>query len=319
MSGNLRAVMCEELSISDWQLHRLISRAPHAYKIYTIPKKGGGQRVIAQPARETKIIQGWLIQNIFSKLPVHDCAAAYKAGANIKKNANQHSANAYLSKFDFKDFFTSIRASDLKKHLERHLDGIFDDEELNDIVRISCIAQKGLDELRLSIGAPSSPVLSNTIMYDFDSAVSSWCEGRGISYTRYADDLTFSTGVKGQCSDIEPALREIVRKIEYPALRFNNKKTIHLSKKHQRRVTGLVLNNDGKVSLGRQRKREISALIHKFGLGLLAVNDIYRLQGLLGFARDVEPLFVARMTGKYGSQLIEAIFKVRKPAENRAM
>lgn len=312
MTNKLRSAICEQLSISENQLNRLILRAPHAYKVYTIPKKTGGHRTIAQPAKETKILQAWIIENILSKLPIHNSAAAYKSGASIKKNALAHCEHAYLSKFDFKDFFTSIRASDVNAHLTKHLSSLLSEEDRNDVVRICCFSQKGLDELRLSIGAPSSPIISNTIMYEFDSRISSWCEERSITYTRYADDLAFSTNVKGICSDIEPAIRGIVRDLAYPSLRFNNKKTTHLSKKNQRRITGLILSNEGKVSLGRERKREISALIHKHTLNLLPQSEVFRLQGLLGFARDVEPLFVARVAGKYGSSVIEAIFKERK-------
>lgn len=312
MKISLRKELQESLGVSEGQLNRLFLRSPHTYKIYTIAKRTGGKRTIAQPAKETKFIQHWLIENVFKKLPIHECATAYKPDASIKKNAAAHKDNSYITKFDFKDFFTSIKAGDLVKHVSRYLKGSLDAEDIKDIARISCIKLNGRDELCLSVGAPSSPTLSNTIMFDFDQAVSAWCKTHDIIYTRYADDLAFSTTLKGISGEIEPAIREIVQKLDYPRLRFNTKKTTHLSKKHQRRITGLVITNDGNVSLGRARKREISALIHKFSLGLLPDAEIYSLQGLLGFARDVEPLFLSRMRGKYSSDLIEKILQMRK-------
>jgi retron-type reverse transcriptase len=293
-------------------LNRLFQRAPHSYKVYTIPKRSGGQRTIAQPAKETKFIQRWLIQNIFSQLPVHECASAYKVGASIKKNANAHKKNSYVTKLDFKDFFPSIKSDDLVKHISKHLGSSLGAQDIQDIARISCIRLLGRSDLCLSVGAPSSPVLSNTIMYGFDSEVSAWCAESGITYTRYADDLTFSTSTKGISSDIEPFVKGIAQKLTYPSLSLNNKKTTHLSKKHQRRITGIIINNEGNLSLGRNRKREISALIHKYSLGMLPEPEMFRLQGLLGFAKDVEPLFVARMRGKYTSRLIDEIFQKRK-------
>jgi RNA-directed DNA polymerase len=312
MTARLKNDMQESLGISEAQLHRLILRAPHSYKVYTIPKRSGGERTIAQPAKEIKFIQQWLIENIFQKLPIHECASAYKVGASIKKNADAHKSNSYVAKFDFKNFFTSIKSEDLVKHISKYLGNDWGTEDIQDIARISCIRFKGRKNLCLSIGAPSSPILSNTIMYNFDSEIFAWCVENGITYTRYADDLTFSTSKKEISSNIELIIRSVIRRLDYPKLYLNNKKTTHVSKKHQRRITGIIINNEGNISLGRNRKREISALIHKFSLGILPEPEIFRLQGLLGFAKDVEPLFVARMRGKYKSSLIEKILLTRK-------
>jgi RNA-directed DNA polymerase len=312
MTDHLRCDLQESLGISDYLLNRLIQRAPHSYKVYTIPKRSGGLRTIAQPAKETKFIQRWLIQNIFSQLPVHECASAYKVGASIKKNANAHKSHSYITKLDFKDFFPSITSNDLVKHISKYLGNGLGTQDIQDIARISCIRLQGKSNLCLSVGAPSSPVLSNSIMYSFDSQVFAWCAENGITYTRYADDLTFSTSTKQISSDIEPFVIGVAQKLTYPSLSLNSKKTTHLSKKHQRRITGIIINNEGNISIGRNRKREISALIHKFTLGILPEPEIFRLQGLLGFAKDVEPLFVARMRGKYTSKLIEEILKKRK-------
>lgn len=312
MTDHLRHDLEGSLGLSDYLINRLIDRAPYSYKVYTIPKRSGGQRTIAQPAKEIKFIQRWLIQNIFDKLPVHECASAYKDGASIKKNANSHKSHSYFIKLDFKDFFPSITSSDLVMHISKHLGHIFGAQDVQDIARVSCIRLHGKGDLCLSVGAPSSPVLSNTIMFSFDSEVSAWCAQNGITYTRYADDLTFSTSTKGICSEIESFVKGVTQELDYPNLTLNFNKTTHLSKKHQRRITGVIINNFGALSLGRNRKREISALIHKFSLDILPESEIFRLQGLLGFAKDVEPLFVARMRRKYSSRLIEEVLKKRK-------
>lgn len=311
MTDHLRSDLQESLGMSEHLLDRLFQRAPHTYKVYTIPKQSGGQRTIAQPAKETKFIQRWLIQNIFNNLPIHECASAYKVGASIKKNADAHKNHSYVTKLDFKDFFLSITLNDLVKHISKHLGESLGTQDIQDIARISCIRLPGRSNLCLSVGAPSSPVLSNSIMYSFDSEVCAWCVESGITYTRYADDLTFSTCIKGISRNIEPFIRGVSQKLTYPSISLNSKKTTHLSKKYQRRITGLIINNEGNISLGRKRKREISALIHKYTLGILPESEIFRLQGLLGYAKDVEPLFVSRMRGKYTSKLIEEVLQKR--------
>lgn len=312
MTLDLRAELQEALGISEAQLNRLILRAPHTYKVYTIPKRTGGRRTIAQPARETKFLQYWLIKNVFSRLPVHACAMAYRPDSSIRRNAEAHMHNSYLAKFDFKNFFTSIKIDALVLHFSKYLSEYLSESDISDVARISCIKPEGGGKMCLSIGAPSSPILSNSIMFEFDTTVFDWCQKNDFVYTRYADDLAFSTSEKDVCSTIEVAVRRVVRSLEHPRLMFNNKKTTLVSKKHQRRVTGLIIANDETISLGRDRKRSISSLIHKYSLGVLPKDDIYSLQGVLAFALDVEPAFIRRMSAKYGSALIEAIFQVRK-------
>jgi len=312
MPVDISQTLQEAFGLSDLQLQRLITRSPHSYKIYTIPKKSGGMRTIAQPAKETKYLQHWLIANIFSMLPVHDCASAYKSGASIKLNADAHSKNQYLSKFDFRDFFPSIKYSDLIVHFERYLNGHLDPKSIKLAARLSCIRIKSDKSLCLSVGAPSSPVLSNSVMFDFDSQVYHWCLSRGITYTRYADDLSFSTNIANLSSEIQPWIQETLQNILYPKLTLHPEKTIHLSKKFQRRITGVIISNEGRLSIGRDRKRLISALIHRFSLSELQDQEIHNLQGLLGFAADIEPDFVLRMRKKYDSKLIDRIFSSRK-------
>lgn len=302
----------EATGLSDVQIYRLITRAPHAYKVYTIPKKSGGTRTIAQPAKEIKFLQRWLIENVLGKLPLHECATAYHSNASIKRNAAAHQNNAYISKFDFENFFPSIKEADLIQHLTKHLNVHLSDADIQVVARLCCMRNKGSQERQLSIGAPSSPLLSNSVMFDFDSEIASWCIENGFTYTRYADDLTFSTNTKGGSKELEAEVGKVIANLTYPKIRINKKKTIHLSKKYQRRITGLIINNDDQLSIGRDRKREISTLIHRHSLKLLSVEETYHLQGLLGFAKDIEPNFLTSMRRKYGNVIVDAIFKIRK-------
>lgn len=302
-----------DLSLDSSQLTRIVARAPRTYKVYTIPKKSGGHRVIAQPAKETKYVQAWLIENLFSKLPIHPGAAAYVKGASIKKNALRHADNAYMVKLDFKNFFSSVRAEDVRQHLQRHVESLTD-IELDYITRVVCI--KSVDSLVLSVGSPASPVLTNSIMYDFDVVASKWAEDNGFKYSRYADDLTFSTSVRDASVKVEPMVRDALAGLVYPRLSLNEEKTIHLSKKGRRQVTGLIITNSGTISLGRSRKREISSMVHKFSLGVLPSREVFRLQGLLGFVCDAEPLFLASLRAKYGADVLSALLQKRQPPKS---
>lgn len=313
---NFREHLSDEFMISEHEVVRLLARAPYAYKRYTIPKKNGGVRSIAQPAKETKIIQSFMMSFWFYKLPVHDCAAAYKQGASIKNNAERHVGCTYISKFDFVNFFGSITEGAVKTLLSKVFGGQLSERSISDMARMSCIRDRVTGRLTLSIGAPSSPILSNAVMFDFDSVVSRWCVERDIVYSRYADDLTFSSNEKGKTFLVEEFLQDTLKKVPEPLLTLNVDKTIHASKKNQRRVTGLVLSNEGDVTIGRDKKRLISAMVHRFAIGALDHKSIAHLQGLIGFAQDVEPLFVAKLRGKYTSKLITELMRVRGVKRN---
>lgn len=308
---DFRKHLSDELGITGHDVARLLFRAPYTYKRYTIPKKNGGVRYIAQPAKETKIIQHFMMDEWFSKLPIHECAAAYKDGASIKDNAGRHAGSIYISKFDFVNFFGSITESNVKSILSQAFAGQLSEKSIADMARMSCIRDEITGRLALSIGAPSSPVLSNAVMFNFDTVVNQWCSERDIKYSRYADDLTFSCNKKGATFLAEEFIEGTLKELPEPLLSLNANKTIHASKKNQRRVTGLILTNDGKVSIGRDRKRLISAMVHRFSRGELDDKSIGNLQGLLGFAQDVEPLFVARLRGKYSSRVITDLMKIR--------
>jgi len=313
MSSTWKKSIIRDLSITEEELDRVIARAPHSYKTYTIPKKSGGVRRISQPAQEVKYLQYWLIRNVFSSLPVHPAATAYESGSSIRRNAAAHQSSRYLVKFDFRNFFTSIKHSDVQSHLMMQDHAEMSLEDAHEIARLACIKYPYAEQMCLSIGAPSSPKLSNSILFRFDEVISEWCSENGFTYSRYADDMTFSTNQKGLSDQVEGELRSTIRSLQYPELRLNNRKTMHLSKASSRRITGIVLTNQGPLSIGRAKKRQIRSMVYAFKQGGLEESDVWKLQGLIGFAMDVEKNFIPRLKEKYGSQVIDEILRLRKP------
>jgi RNA-directed DNA polymerase len=89
-------------------------------------------------------------------------------------------------------------------------------------------------------------------------------------------------------------------------------KTVFASKAHNRHVTGVTITNDGKLSLGRERKRMIASLIHQYKIGIIEDEDKYFMQGLLAFSISIEPDFIKRMAVKYSQTLIDGILSLRK-------
>lgn len=281
-------------------LQAVAKTAPWRYKVFTIPKRrGDGVRVVAQPSRELKAIQREITSLLLSKLPVHDCAHGYVRNRGIRSNAEQHLQSRFMLKLDLTDFFPSIRPPDFETHVHRHLSNEIDESELRLISRLLFWAPKGSHDLRLCIGAPSSPALSNTVVFDMDVEISDRCRELGVNYTRYADDLTLSATEPNILSDLERVVGRIISQLEYPRLRLNREKFVHTSMARRRVVTGLVITNEGQVSIGRERKRLIRAMAHRASLGQLDDDEVRRLEGMLSFAASIEPEFVAAVKQRF--------------------
>lgn len=290
------------------ELHAILATAPLRYKVYKIPKRGGrGSRTIAHPAPEVKLLQRVLVERVLHKLPVHTAAVGYRAGKSIADHAKPHLDSAYLLKLDFKDFFPSIKANDVREHATRHL-SFLSREDIVLLANLLCWKSRPNDwQLTLSVGAPSSPLVSNSVMYEFDQDISTRCLSAGIAYTRYADDLAFSTSTPQKLSDVVSWVQEQLNTLAYPRLSLNTAKTTNVSKKYRRSLVGLVLTPDRRLSLGRDRKRLIHTQLYRCVLGKLSAAEVSSLRGTLAFAWGVEPTFIHTLLRKYGSAPMELL------------
>ncbi|MBN7806456.1 retron St85 family RNA-directed DNA polymerase [Agrobacterium rosae] len=302
MASFLRT-MAVETGLSEVVVQRIMQSAPHRYKHYEIDKRSGGKRQISQPATEVKLLQRVFVELYLSKLPVHPAAMAYLPNKSILDNANAHAEAGSILKMDFKDFFPSIRKASwmsycaefsiLENHAERDL-----------AASLLFQRSKGSGAMQLAIGAPSSPALSNILMFQFDEVISSEVSKDKVVYTRYADDLTFSADRSWNLVDVEKTVKRALREIAYPRLQLHPDKTIHVTKKFSRTVTGLVLANDGRVTIGKRRKRAIHAATHSASLGRLDDRQMQKLAGMLAFVHSVEPAFMGVLERRYGSETI---------------
>jgi RNA-directed DNA polymerase len=294
--SSVTSALAAESGLAEPSVAHLIRTAQFRYKVYKVPKRNGsGMRTIAQPSREIKRLQSMSLELFLRPLPVHDAAHAYVRGRGIRTNASAHAKSRYLLKLDFADFFPSIQPEDFAWHINKYLPSMFGPDEVRELGRLLFWLPKGEHQPRLSIGAPSSPFISNSLLFDVDVAISMAARNVGATYTRYADDLTFSTSIAHSLDHMASAVREIVRAAAYPRLTLNEAKTVYASMRGRREVTGMVIANGGAVSLGRDRKRKIRAMYHKHRLGQLNDKEEARLNGLLAFANDIEPQFLERL------------------------
>lgn len=301
-----------ELGLTREFIRSLASGASYEYKKYTIKKKNGGDREIFHPSRKLKAIQTWVLRNALSSLRVHGAATAYRRGQSILDNASKHVKQRYLLRLDLQDFFPSIVEADFRKYVEDDADLAkrWQKEDVDLLVAI--LFRHG----KLTIGAPTSPALSNALCFALDSELTSATEKRGIIYTRYADDLFFSAYNQGVLAAIESETSAILRTLKYPAsLHINKVKTVHSSKKKKRQVTGLTLGSDEKVHVSRAYKRKIRAMVH--GYDQLGDVDKVALPGMISFVAGFEPQFLNALITKYGFDLIHKVTQLRPLLERQ--
>ncbi|HAT1888590.1 TPA: RNA-directed DNA polymerase [Legionella pneumophila] len=329
------------ISLDDINIDELLKTAPLQYKVYEIPKKSGGKRTIAQPTAKLKILQREKILELENTFPVHNCAKAYKKNNNgIFENAKAHQDNSYFYKFDFEDFFESIKARDFNQYLlqfgyslneridlimlffrfnkqsdKRKTNKIYkllynsDFNKSNNMSLLNVMVNEFSNEFQLSVGAPSSPFISNAILYEFDDMTQKWASEIGITYTRYADDITLSSRSKFEIADLEKEILNISSKMNFPKLKLNKRKEKYCSFKNRVSITGLNITPDHKISIGRKKKREISSMIHHFKLGKLSKDKMNRLRGWLSYCKAVENSFLDKMKIKYSEDTILEILK----------
>jgi RNA-directed DNA polymerase len=271
------------------------------YRTFTIPKKSGGERKISEPLPSLKEIQHWILQEILDKLPVSRYAKAYVHKRSIRENARFHIGQKVVLTLDIEDFFGSLKYKRVYK--------IF--LELGYSIPVStmlsnlCCLDGGLPQ-----GAPTSPALSNLLMFVTDKRISGFIKQKGIRYTRYADDMTFS-------GDFEPGMVvKFVRSVlNDKNLKLNEKKTRVRKPGQKQEVTGAVVNE--KIQAPKELRKSLRQAVYyieKYGLAShldktqnFKANHIYHWLGIANFILflnpgDKEALKYREMLRKYVNQ-----------------
>lgn len=279
---------------------KIIAQYKGKYKKFYIPKKNGGTRTIYHPAQQLKMLQYAIDINVIQKLPVSTIAKAYikNLKSPLRSIALEHTKYKYTVRIDFKDFFPSLHPKDIYPPINNiyHVE----DYEFDIISKI--LFRNTPHGLILPIGAPSSPNVSNAIMYDFDNIFMSTCiniDKQG-SVSRYADDLYFSTNIQGACLKFYEQILDYCKKIETPHLEINTEKLLFLSRGNRRIVCGLTIASQGSVSIGRDRKIKIKKMLYNMSRGFLKSEEIQSLRGTMAFIKDVEPEYYNKLIIKYG-------------------
>ena len=223
----------------------------HLYTKYAIPKKSGKMRVISAPAPGLKRIQKAIAVRLLDPLEAHETAFGFVVGRSIVDNAKMHVGKPVVVNADVRDCFPSVRWPLVRAALIRDLSDRLSPLSISFLVDLCTV------EGVLPIGAPTSPAILNRVLFKTDEILSQQATLRGCSYTRYADDLTFSGGEN--TVGLLGVARGVLARI---GLELDPGKTNIFRRGRRQMCTGLVVND--RVNVPRRIRRRIRAAVHAF-------------------------------------------------------
>ncbi len=275
--------LAKDIGVNYQQLKNIINYSDNFYNtFYLTKKKKDKKRIIDSPNSELKGIQRWILLNVLNQIKISDRANGFIIGRGIKRNAAIHLNKKYVLCIDIKDFFPSIK---FKQVYECLLKGLGDQELSYKITKL-CTYKNYLPQ-----GAPTSPALSNIVFKPIDDEITKLCNSSLISFSRYADDLTFSSDNRQALVDIISRVKKILNKYSFY---LNQKKTRIYSGKGKMIVTGITINS-GKLSVGKNIKRNIRSSLFNLIIKKDTTINKNKLFGYLSFVKDIEPEFYKKI------------------------
>ena len=279
--------------------HRRATTVVH-YRRYEIAKKTGGTRGISAPRPHLAKAQHWVLDHILRKVEPEAEAHGFVPGRSIVSNAEPHAGHPVVINLDLKDFFPTITF--------RRVKGMFQSlgysEHAAVVFALLCtepprvaaefdgkIHAVALGQRMLPQGACTSPAITNIICRKLDRRLAGLAKRHDFTYTRYADDLTFS-GSKSQAAG--RLIRSARSILEAEGLAENPRKTKIMRQGRRQEVTGLTVNH--KPAVSRQAIRELRSIIHNVARHGLESQNHGRhpnfaayLRGRVEFVRMVNP------------------------------
>ncbi|MCE9566954.1 MAG: reverse transcriptase family protein [Planctomycetes bacterium] len=300
------ADVAKSLGLSITQLrwlafHTDVATRTHYVK-FQVPKKSGGMRTLAAPHKKLKAAQHSILANIVGKFPVTEAAHGFVAGRGIVTNASPHVGKTVVVNLDLENFFPTVVFPRVRAVFERYgYSG-----SVATILALLCTEcpraavtyagnkyEAATGPRGLPQGAPTSPALSNQVARKLDKRLLGVAAKLGLTYTRYADDLTFSGGEE-LTSKTGWLLAKVRHIAQEEGFAVNEKKTRVMRRSMAQSVTGVVVND--KPSVSREELRRLRAILHRAkSEGLEAQNREGRpnfrdwLIGKIAFVSMVRP------------------------------
>ncbi|MEZ9236635.1 retron St85 family RNA-directed DNA polymerase [Shewanella sp. 10N.286.52.A9] len=271
--GHAILTTSELIGVSSYLLKDFCNNTQKYYRYFEIPKKSGkGVRVICAPRAFLKTVQYWILDYFLLRLKQHESCYSYRKNKSIKDNANAHINKKFILCMDIESFFDNISIKQVvqcftENSISPHLAILF----------AKLVTLNG----SLPQGAPTSPIISNSHLYEFDDYISKYCAENNLSYSRYADDLTIGSDDYDALKKMEKLITEELGSF---GLIINKGKTRIISFNGCQIVTGVAINN-GELRPTRKHRKEVRALFHRAEIER-SVELLPKLYGHLNYLKS---------------------------------
>lgn len=278
-------------------LHFSNSKIPNRYKTFHIRKKSGGLREINAPCYQLGILL-YILNIVFKAVYVpSQSAMGFAEGRSIVSNASVHTGQHYVFNIDLENFFPSIPQARVWARIQLPPFN-FPRQIANVVAGLCCQHDQSQGRNVLPQGAATSPLLTNAICDKLDRRMRGVARRFGLHYSRYADDMTFSSmhNVYQEGSEFRT---EIQRIIEEQGFKMNDKKTRLLRDGERQEVTGLTVNQN--VNVSRKYVHEIRWMLHcweKDGYGKAYALFYNYYKRTKGYIKKGEPVMENVIEGK---------------------
>jgi retron-type reverse transcriptase len=280
-----------------WFTHDRAADKTWHYVRYVVPKRSGGQRVILAPKRELKSLQRRALADLVQKIPTAPAAHGFVSGRSITTNAQPHVGKRVVVGLDLKDFFPSITFPRVRGVYIAHgysyavastLALLCTEYDREPFDRDGEQFYVSIGPRHLVQGAPTSPALANLVAWRLDRRLMGLAAKYGFSYTRYADDLTFSGDDPTVAGRLITNIKRIVADERFT---LNDAKTRVARRSRRQVVTGLVVND--LVATPRQVRRRLRAMLHNASRGAPQTPAYGSIRGLIAFVNAANPRHAA--------------------------
>jgi RNA-directed DNA polymerase len=297
--------------------HAEAMEKPH-YRYFEVPKRSGGTRMLAAPQPELAKAQAWILRHVLEKLPTEDPAHGFVRGRSTVTCASAHVGRDVVVNLDVKDFFPTITFHRVR--------GVFQklgySPAVATVFALLCTESPRIPATfegrrywvatgprALPQGACTSPALSNQVSRKLDRRLAGMSRKHGLSYTRYADDLTFSApaGKRGEIGMLMARVRHILTEEGFT---LHPDKGKVLRSGGRQTVTGIVVND--KIGLDRAHVRRLRAILHaakKTGLAAQNRENVpnfeAHVRGHIAYLHMVDP--------KKAAPLLAALESLKAP------
>lgn len=275
------------------------------YTEFKIPKAKGGYRQLINPAPELKKLQRKLLDFIVDNLKIlpHNASHAFIKNRDAITNAKVHQKSHYIVSLDIKDFFPSITTKILHNKLKNISLFSYDYQKVKNFLDALIFIATYKD--CLPQGSPLSPYLSNLVMLDFDYEIDRAIGNKELQYywyTRYADDMTFSSKTYHNHHQLILYVKQTLYSVFGDSLKLNDQKIKVLKNTGKCFITGAKLNKDNQITIGHEKKKQIKHELYNLFVAEINKEITYEQTtstlGLMSYMHRIEPEYTKYLANK---------------------